>query len=83
MSDFGSPVIVFSLEECRKELWKVPRCAMLKIPGCMNSTCLEAVEILTNTPSIDLHLNRKEGNDQESIQLPNIFRIHKIFVQSA
>ena len=43
--DYGSPVTVeaISLTECRKELNKEQRSAMLKATGCVSSTSTESL----------------------------------------
>ena len=37
---------------------------MLKASGCMNSTSMEALEILTNTPPIDLQLKQRQAQER-------------------
>ena len=60
---FRAPVIASSLKECSKEFGKVQRCAVLKASGCMNRTNTDALEILTNTPPIDLHLKQRQAQE--------------------
>ena len=49
----GDPVWVSAVTEGCTEFRKIQRSAMLKAPGCLNSTNTEALEILTNTALID------------------------------
>ena len=65
--DFGATVITSSLAKCSNEFGKIQRCAMLKSSGCRNSTTTDALEILTNTPTVDLHL--KLWQAQEMVRL--------------
>ncbi|MEW8546767.1 MAG: reverse transcriptase domain-containing protein [Candidatus Thiodiazotropha sp.] len=65
--EYGSPVIVSSLAECCKEFGKVQRSAMIKASGCLNSTSTEALEVLTNTPPIDLQLKLRQAQEMVRI----------------
>ena len=42
---------------------KVHRAAMLKASGCINSTSTDALEVLTNTIPIDLHLKMRRAQE--------------------
>ena len=59
--DFGVPVTVTATSECITKMGKVQRAAMLKASGCLNSTSTDALEVLTNTLSIDLHLKMTQA----------------------
>ena len=61
--DFGVPMTVTATSECITEMGKVQRAAMLKASGCLNSTSTDALEVLTNTVSIDLHLKMRKAQE--------------------
>ena len=61
--DFGVPVTVTATSECITEMGKVQRAAMLKASGCLNSTSTDALEVLTNTVPIDLHLKMRQAQE--------------------
>ena len=55
--------MVKATSECSKELGKVQRAAMLKATGCLSSTSTDALEVLTNTIPIDLHLKLRQTQE--------------------
>ena len=61
--DFGVPVTVTATSECITEMGKVQRAAMLKASGCLNSTCTDALEVITNTVPIDLYLKMRQAQE--------------------
>ena len=61
--DFGVPVTVTAASECITEMGKVQRAAMLKASGCLNSTSTDALEVLTNTVPIALHLKMRQAQE--------------------
>ena len=61
--DYGVAVAVTAISECITEMGKVQRAAMLKASGCMNSTSTDALEVLTNTVPIDLHLKMRQAQE--------------------
>lgn len=61
--DYAAPVTVSATTECIKEFGKVHRAAMLKASGCLNSTSTDALEVLTNTIPIDLHIKMRQAQE--------------------
>ena len=61
--DYGALVAVTATSECVTEMGKVHRAAMLKASGCINSTSTDALEVLTNTIPIDLHLKMRQAQE--------------------
>ena len=61
--DYRVAVAVTTTSECITEMGKVQRAAMLKASGCMNSTSTDALEVLTNTVPIDLHLKMMQAQE--------------------
>ena len=61
--DYGASVAVTATSECVTGIGKVHRAAMLKATGCINSTSTDALEVLTNTIPIDLHLKMRQAQE--------------------
>ena len=61
--EYGAPMIVSALPECSREFDKIQRHAMIKASGCLGSTSTDTLEILTNTPPIDLHLKMRQAQE--------------------
>ena len=61
--EYGAPVIVSALPECSREFDKIQRYAMIKASGCLGSTSTDTLEILTNTPPMDLHLKMRQAQE--------------------
>ena len=65
--EYGSPLIVSALTDCCKEFEKVQRSAMLKASGCLRNTSTHTLEILTNTPPLDLHIKLRQAQEMVRI----------------
>ena len=61
--EYGAPVIVSALPECSRKFDKIQRYAMIKASGCLGSTSTDTLEILTNTPPMDLHLKMRQAQE--------------------
>ena len=61
--DYGASVAVTATSECVTEMGKVHRAAMLKASCCINSTSTDALEVLSNTIPMDLHLKMRQAQE--------------------
>jgi len=61
--DYGEAAMVNSTDACVKEFSKVQQSAMIKASGCLPSTSNEALEVLTNTIPIDLHIKLRQAQE--------------------
>ena len=61
--DYGALVLAMKKQEYEKEFGKVQRSTMLKAKGCLYSISTEALDILTNSMPMGLHLKLRQAQE--------------------
>ena len=56
-------MIVSALPDCSREFDKIQRYAIIKASGCLGSTSIDTLEILTNTLHVDLHSKMRRAQE--------------------
>ena len=65
--EYGTAATVTATDKATKELEPVQRSAMIKASGCLPSTSTVALEVLTNTLPLNIHMRMRQAQEMVRI----------------